>query len=100
MTITELKKLVDVTQAAYGLIQHREWNGHRYGMSETEMWVEASCSAPLPWREIIRVLAQGGEYYGLQWPWLAELASRPDREQGDPFDPDPNTTRRTPWDAY
>jgi hypothetical protein len=71
MTIQELKLLVDEAQAAFSRIEHREWDGRRYGMSMTDMWVEASQIAPQEWREVVRVLAQGGEYYGIDWPTMA-----------------------------
>jgi hypothetical protein len=71
----QIKAIVDKTIARYSEIEHREWNGQRYGMTQTEMWQEASECAPYQWREIIRVLAQGGDYYSIEWPttWLQEL---------------------------
>jgi hypothetical protein len=52
---------------AHCIDPHREWNGNRYGKSETEMWVEASLIGSPEWQEIVRVLAQGGDYYSIQW---------------------------------
>jgi len=66
MTKTELKALVDQATERFMVIQHREWDGHRYGKTMTEMWVEASQGAE-EWAEIVRVLAQGGDYYGIEW---------------------------------
>jgi hypothetical protein len=31
------------------------------------MWVEASLIGSPEWQEIVRVLAQGGDYYSIQW---------------------------------
>jgi hypothetical protein len=68
MTPTQIKSLVDKTQAIYREIEHKAWDGRRYSMSESEMWKLASECAPYHWREIIRVLAQGGDYYSIEWP--------------------------------
>jgi hypothetical protein len=69
MTPTELKDLVDETTAAFNVIQNREFDevSGNYRQSMTAMWVEASQIAPTEWREIVRVLAQGGDYYGITW---------------------------------
>jgi hypothetical protein len=68
MTLRELKRLVDNASATFSKIEHREWDGHRYGKSQTDMWQEASTIAPPEWQEVVRVLAQGGDYYGIEWP--------------------------------
>jgi len=65
MTKTELKALVNQAIARFDAIQHREWDGQRYGKSMTEMWKEAAGEGE--WAEIVRVLAQGVDYYGIEW---------------------------------
>lgn len=67
MTPATVKDWVDLVQAEYSTIEHREWNGRTYGKTNTAMWEEATQIAPREWREIIRVLAQGGDYYSIQW---------------------------------
>ena len=67
MDIAELKALVDKARKAYDAVQHREWDGRVFNMSQTAMWAEASKAAPEEWREVVRVLAQGGDYYGIEW---------------------------------
>ena len=67
MTKAELKALVDKAMENYMAIQHRQWDGQRYGMTNSEMWREASQAAPEEWQEIVRVLAQGGDYYSIEW---------------------------------
>jgi len=64
MTKAELKALVDKARENYMAIQRRQWDGQRYGMIDSEMWREASQIAPEEWREIVRVLAQGGDLRG------------------------------------
>ena len=64
---------VKEVQVRYQAIEHAAWNGKRYSnsngdtWSESQMWIEASQIIEDDWREIIRVLAQGGDYYSIQW---------------------------------
>ena len=67
MDITTLKALVAQTIEREHQIQKREWDGNRYGKTQTEMWQEASEIVDKEWREAVRVLAQGGDYYGIEW---------------------------------
>ena len=68
MTPRQLKALVDQAIANYSAIEHNAWDGRRYCKTQTEMWQEASTVASPEWQEIVRVLAQGGDYYSIEWP--------------------------------
>lgn len=62
-----VKLRVEQVQLAYAEIEHKAWNGKAYTRASTEMWQEACHIVEEEWREIIRVLAQGGDYYGIEW---------------------------------
>ena len=68
LTARQVKDLITKTQDRYMAIQHEQWDAakHRYRKTETAMWEQATQEAvPLAeWREIIRVLAQGWDYFG------------------------------------
>ena len=69
MTPAEIKSAVEQVQAHYSNIEHEAWNPNisLYSKPHMQMWIEASQIMPPEWREIIRVLAQGGDYYGIEW---------------------------------
>jgi hypothetical protein len=69
MEIAGLKRLVAQAQARFDKIQSREFDATRgqYRKSMTEMWTEASQIGQRDWWEVIRVLGQGGDYYGMAW---------------------------------
>jgi hypothetical protein len=65
MTAEQVMELVRRTQARFRDIDHADWNGERYRTNESTKWKRAAAeTAPAEWHEIVRVLAQGWEYYG------------------------------------
>ena len=70
LTPAMVKARVDEVQTKYRAIEHEAWNERKgmYSKPEMQMWAEASQIIEDEWREIIRVLAQGGEYYSIVWP--------------------------------
>ena len=74
LTPAMIKARVRDVQGAYVTIQHEAWNGRFYAdrngdnWSDSQMWIEASKIIEDEWREIIRVLAQGGDCYSIVWP--------------------------------
>ena len=72
MTPKVLKGLVETAQRNYSQIEHHEWDGRNYNMLSQDMWREASRIGPSDWWEIIRVLAQGGDYYSIDWTQIED----------------------------
>lgn len=68
MTPKEIRTAVVRVQTELTRIEHEAWNGRTYTKGHMEMWTEASKIVPPEWQEIIRVLAQGGDYYSIVWP--------------------------------
>lgn len=69
VTPSMIRDWVKRCQLAHSEIEHREWDSQnvRHKMSPSEMWSEATQIVPQEWREIVRVLAQGGDYYFINW---------------------------------
>jgi hypothetical protein len=63
-----IKARVEEVQVRYQAIEHEAWDGRNYSKSQSEMWIEASQIIEDDWQEIIRVLAQGRDYYSIEWP--------------------------------
>jgi hypothetical protein len=60
-----LKQLIVRTRARYREIDHADWDGNRYHTGDTAKWEQAAKEiAPHEWREVVRILAQGWDYYG------------------------------------
>lgn len=68
LTPAMIKSRVGEVQVRYQAIEHEAWDGRNYSKSHTQMWIEASQIIEDEWREIVRVLAQGGDYYSIEWP--------------------------------
>jgi hypothetical protein len=70
LSAKQVKHLIRQTQEDFGQISHENWDAanSRDRRTRTEMWTLAADEA-VPaelkeWREIIRILAQGWDYYG------------------------------------
>jgi hypothetical protein len=60
-----LKELIVRTRARYREIDHADWTGHSYRTPDQKKWEQAAREiAPAEWVEIVRILAQGWDYYG------------------------------------
>jgi hypothetical protein len=66
LTADQLKEIIVRTRERYRDIDHADWNGHRYRTpNATAKWEQAAkVVAPPDWQELVRILAQGWDYYG------------------------------------
>ena len=65
MSAHTLREIIVRTRKRYRDIDHADWNGKRYSRSDTDKWEQAAReTAPAEWREYVRILAQGWDYYG------------------------------------
>ena len=65
MSPVTLKEMIVRTRARFREIDHADWDKTRYGRSSTVKWHQAAHEiAPPEWREYVRILAQGWDYYG------------------------------------
>jgi hypothetical protein len=68
LSATQVRDLIVRTRARYRDIDHADWDAERSRYrtpSDTQKWEQAAADvAPAEWREFIRILAQGWDYYG------------------------------------
>jgi hypothetical protein len=65
MSPVTLKEMIVRTRARFREIDHADWDGNFYRTSNTAKWEQAATEiAPHEWREFVRILAQGWDYYG------------------------------------
>jgi hypothetical protein len=65
MSHITLMEMIVRTRARFREIDHADWDGNRYRTSNTAKWEQAAKEiAPPEWREYVRILAQGWDYYG------------------------------------
>jgi hypothetical protein len=68
MSAAQLRLLIVRTRARYREIDHADWDAKnsRYRTpSDTAKWEQAARkTVPADWVEIVRILAQGWDYYG------------------------------------
>jgi hypothetical protein len=73
LTAAQLKELIVLTRARFHVINNADWdvNRRRYRTSDTAKWEQAAIDVlrtapgvhPAEWDEIVRILAQGWDYY-------------------------------------
>jgi hypothetical protein len=60
-----LRELIVLTRKRFRNIDRADWDGHRYRTPDQQKWEQAAKeTTPSEWVEIVRVLAQGWDYYG------------------------------------
>jgi hypothetical protein len=65
MSHLTLREMIVRTRKRHAEIDHADWDGNRYRTSDTAKWEQAAKEiAPHEWREFVRILAQGWDYYG------------------------------------
>jgi hypothetical protein len=65
MTARQLREIIVRTRTRFREIDHADWDGNRYRTDNTSKWEKAAHeTAPAEWREYVRILAQGWDYYG------------------------------------
>jgi hypothetical protein len=65
MSHITLKELIARTRQRFHEIDHADWDGNRYRTDNTAKWEQAAKElVPHEWREFVRILAQGWDYYG------------------------------------
>jgi hypothetical protein len=67
LSADQMKLLIVETRQRFVELDHEDWNEKtgRYGHTTLEKWAQAArLTAPVEWWEIVRILAQGWDYYG------------------------------------